>query len=63
MREELKLKEEELNKQKELSKEEIFELRIQIMKSKNRLDNVQEALNLKVEKLQGQLKAAQENMA
>ncbi|MCI53954.1 tropomyosin-like, partial [Trifolium medium] len=41
-RELLKLKEEELNKQKELSEEELFKLKIQIEKSENRLDNVRE---------------------
>jgi hypothetical protein len=52
--EELKQKEEELKKLKELSEEEIFKLKIQIEKSENRLDTVQEELNLKVDKLQKQ---------
>ncbi|PNX57984.1 hypothetical protein L195_g050680, partial [Trifolium pratense] len=61
VREELKRKEEELNKQKELSKEEIFKLKlsqeeifklkIQIDESENLLDNVREELKLKEEEL------------
>ncbi|GAU50439.1 hypothetical protein TSUD_409490 [Trifolium subterraneum] len=57
----LKLKEEELNKQKELSEEEIFKLKlseeeifklkIQIEKADNRLDNVNKELKLKEEEL------------
>ncbi|GAU46465.1 hypothetical protein TSUD_402320 [Trifolium subterraneum] len=48
---ELKLKEEELHKQKELSEEEIFKLKIQIKKSENRLSNVTEELKRKEEEL------------
>ncbi|XP_012571909.1 uncharacterized protein [Cicer arietinum] len=51
VREELKLKEEELHKQKELSEEEIFKLKIQIEKSEGQLDNVREELKLKDEEL------------
>ncbi|CAJ2641745.1 unnamed protein product [Trifolium pratense] len=61
VREELKRKEEELIKQKELSKEEIFKLnlsqeeifklKIQIDESENLLDNVHEELKLKEEEL------------
>ncbi|XP_045822085.1 protein NETWORKED 4B-like [Trifolium pratense] len=47
----LKLKEEELLKQKELSEEEIFELKIQIEKSENRLNNVNKELKRKEEEL------------
>ncbi|PNX63558.1 hypothetical protein L195_g061687, partial [Trifolium pratense] len=47
----LKLKEEELHKQKELSEEEIFELKIQIEKSENRLNNVNKELKRKEEEL------------
>jgi hypothetical protein len=48
---ELKLKEEELHKQKELSEEEIFNLKIQI---ENQLNNVNEELKLKEEELKTQ---------
>ncbi|GAU50440.1 hypothetical protein TSUD_409500 [Trifolium subterraneum] len=51
MCEELKLKDEELNKQKELSEEKIFKLKIQIEKSENRLNNVNGELKLKEEEL------------
>jgi chromosome segregation ATPase len=57
MKELWKLKEEELNVQKELLEEEIFKLKIQIEKSENQLDNtVQEQFNQK------QLDAALENL-
>jgi len=52
VREELKLKEEEVRKLKELSEEEIFKLKIQVEKSENQLGNVREELNLKEEELQ-----------
>ena len=52
--EELKLKDKELHKQKELSEEEIFKLKIQIEKSENQLDNVSEELKLKEKELNEQ---------
>ncbi|CAJ2641741.1 unnamed protein product [Trifolium pratense] len=48
---ELKLKEEELHKQRELSEEEISKLKIQIEKSENRLNNVNKELKRKEEEL------------
>ncbi|CAJ2657656.1 unnamed protein product [Trifolium pratense] len=52
VREELKLKEEEVHKQKELSEEEIFKMKIQIEERENQLANVREELKLKEEELQ-----------
>ncbi|XP_045820082.1 CAP-Gly domain-containing linker protein 1-like [Trifolium pratense] len=63
VREELKLKEEELNKQKELSEEEIVMLKIQIEKSENRLDNVHEELQLKEEELNKQKELSEEEIS
>ncbi|KAK2390950.1 hypothetical protein P8452_28143 [Trifolium repens] len=62
VREELKLKEEELNKQKELSEEEIFKLKIQTENSEAQLDNVHEELKLKEEELNKLKKLSEEEI-
>ncbi|PNX54471.1 hypothetical protein L195_g048090 [Trifolium pratense] len=62
VREELKLKEEELNKQKELLEEEINKLKIQIEKSENWHANVKEEFRRKVEKLEKQIDKVQEEL-
>jgi chromosome segregation ATPase len=51
VREELKLKEEELNKLKKLSEEEIFNLKIQTENSEAQLGNLRKELKLKEEEL------------